>query len=106
LEALAHLDPAKAQVTLQAVPSEAGIRAQDIRILVDSFVESANAKAMKEGKTSADGIMIVAIEILKEGQQDYPEWDALIKKTGDAASSLGDPDSITALQSLGYIGDE
>lgn len=109
MQSMAYIDPAKAKALLLAVPKDAGVTAKDYSSLVTDLGNAAQNMAMNEDKDGANDTMSIAISILIEGQTAFPEydkWDALINKTGDRATKLGSADALSALEGLGYAGDD
>ncbi len=106
IQALCHTDPARARGELTGLSKDSGVQAADYNKVVTELVAAAQAKAA----TSQDEVVATineAVAILTEGKStfpDYDKWDALIKKTGDRAASLGSGDALEALKGLGYVG--
>ena len=70
------------------------------------IISAATAQASSDSD-AANVTIGEAVAILQAGKDDFPDydkWDALLKKTGDKAASLGSADALEALKGLGYVG--
>jgi len=99
-----HLDAGKAREELLAMPKDSGVGAKDYSEVVAELTSAAKAA----GADGGGEIMNEAVAILEAGKTEFPDydkWDALLKRTGDEAASLGSADVMEKLKGLGYIGD-
>lgn len=106
IQALCHVDPVRARGELLGLSADSGVQAGDYNKVVTELVAAAQAKAAAD-QDAAVATINEAVAILTQGKQtfpDYDKWDALIKKTGDRAASLGSGDALEALKGLGYVG--
>lgn len=105
-QALSHVDPAKARTELLSLAKESGVTAKDYSMVVTEMVSAATSQAATDQK-AATATIGEAVAILTQGKQTFPEydkWDALIRKTGDKAATLGSADALESLKGLGYVG--
>jgi len=106
IQALCYTDPGSASQELLGLSKDSGVKAGDYNKVVTELVAAAQAKAATD-TDQASATINEAVAILTKGKEtfpDYDKWDALIKKTGDRAASLGSGDALEALKGLGYVG--
>lgn len=106
VQAQCHLDAGKAKTELLGLSKDSGVKASDYSMVVTEIISAATSQAANDAD-GASATIENAIAILEQGKKDFPDydkWDALIKKTGDKAVSLGSADALEALKGLGYVG--
>ena len=106
IQAQCHIDAAQAKADLLSMSKDSGVRASDYSMVVTEIISAATAQASSDSD-AANVTIGEAVAILQAGKDDFPDydkWDALLKKTGDKAASLGSADALEALKGLGYVG--
>lgn len=106
IQAQCHVDPTKAKDALLGLDKASGVKASDYSMIVSEFISAASSQASDDAD-GASATMGEAVAILTAGKEAFPEytkWDALLKKAGDKAASLGSADALEALKGLGYVG--